>query len=173
MLNLEKQFNKIPQNQLVTKEHNKNENDGDNSYVNRYANQILYSPSLKKLSQKKDASVMLKEEIGESTLRLKAAKFGHPICEIVPQYENTFYLPQKDKFRVPKSMNVKNRLSSGHKFKDTLNSSVNEGALSNRERRSIFTPDTSQQFLTVSSRERLNNDKMVLSSHDSFFLTEH
>jgi hypothetical protein len=29
--------------------------------------------------QKKDASIMLKEEIGESTLRLKAAKFGHAI----------------------------------------------------------------------------------------------
>jgi hypothetical protein len=36
---------------------------------------------------------MLKDEIGESTLRLKAAKFGHTIEEIAPQYENTFYLP--------------------------------------------------------------------------------
>jgi len=37
----------------------------------------LYSPKLKGIMQKKDASIMLKEEIGESALRLKAAKFGH------------------------------------------------------------------------------------------------
>ena len=43
--------------------------------------------------QKKDAAVMLKDEIGESALRLKAAKFGHTIDEIAPAYENTFYLP--------------------------------------------------------------------------------
>ena len=42
---------------------------------------------------KKDASIMLKSEIGESALRLKAAKFGHTIEEITPQYANTFYLP--------------------------------------------------------------------------------
>lgn len=43
--------------------------------------------------QKKDTSVMLKEEIGESTLRLKAAKYGHAISDIVPLYDNSFYLP--------------------------------------------------------------------------------
>ena len=48
--------------------------------------------------QKKDASYMLKDEIGESSLRLKAAKFGHTIDEIAPSYENSFYLPQKDRF---------------------------------------------------------------------------
>jgi hypothetical protein len=49
---------------------------------------------------KKDASIMLKDEIGESSLRLKAAKYGHSIAEIVPEYDNTFYLPDKDKFKV-------------------------------------------------------------------------
>jgi hypothetical protein len=34
--------------------------------------------------QKQDASNILKEEIGESCLRLKAAKFGHSIEEIAP-----------------------------------------------------------------------------------------
>jgi hypothetical protein len=34
--------------------------------------------------QKQDASNILKEEIGESSLRLKAAKFGHSIEEIAP-----------------------------------------------------------------------------------------
>ena len=55
--------------------------------------------------KKKDASIMLKEEIGESTLRLKAAKFGHAISDIVPAYDNTFYLPEKNKFKVPQSTN--------------------------------------------------------------------
>jgi hypothetical protein len=54
---------------------------------------------------KKDASIMLKDEISESLLRLKAAKYGHPIREIVPEYDNTFYLPEKDLFKVKKTFN--------------------------------------------------------------------
>ena len=34
--------------------------------------------------QKKDASLMLKDEICESSLRLKAARFGHTVDEIAP-----------------------------------------------------------------------------------------
>ena len=49
---------------------------------------------------KKDASVMLKEEVGESLKRLKAAKIGHKIALIVPQHHNSFYLPGKEQFRV-------------------------------------------------------------------------
>ena len=48
---------------------------------------------------------MLKDEIGESSLRLKAAKYGHSISDIVPEYDNTFYLPDKDKFKVNKGNN--------------------------------------------------------------------
>ena len=43
----------------------------------------------------KDASGMLKDEIHESQLRLKAAKYGHKLDEIVPPYNNSFYLPDK------------------------------------------------------------------------------
>lgn len=60
------------------------ENLKESQIIGRNQNQRLFSPGLKKLIAKKDASVMLKEEIGESTLRMKAAKFGHPIAEIVP-----------------------------------------------------------------------------------------
>lgn len=49
---------------------------------------------------KKDASVILKDEISESVLRLKAAKYGSPIRDIVPEYDNTFYLPDKQKFKI-------------------------------------------------------------------------
>jgi len=59
----------------------------------RATNGMIYSPSVKRIIAQKDASVMLRDEIGESGLRLKAAKFGHTINEIAPQYNNTFYLP--------------------------------------------------------------------------------
>jgi hypothetical protein len=60
--------------------------------------------------KKKDASVMLRGEIGESTLRLKCAKFGHTIDEIVPSYGNTFYLPDKEQFqKTPNYTNQKQK----------------------------------------------------------------
>ena len=50
-----------------------------------------------------DANSVLKEEIAESFLRLKAAKYGHKLEEIVPPYDHSFYLPDKtnyfDKFK--------------------------------------------------------------------------
>ena len=36
------------------------------------------------MMQRKDASVILKDEIGESMLRLKAAKYGQSISDIIP-----------------------------------------------------------------------------------------
>lgn len=38
---------------------------------------------------------MLQDEIGESLLRMKAAKFGHPLDQIAPPYSNAYYLPDK------------------------------------------------------------------------------
>ena len=48
---------------------------------------------------KQDASVILKDQIGESALRLKAAKFGQTVDEIAPPYETSFYLPHKESTR--------------------------------------------------------------------------
>jgi hypothetical protein len=56
------------------------------------------TPKMRKLSTKKDAAVMLKEEIGESLLRLKAAKFGRAIEDLMPQYPNSYYLPTKAEY---------------------------------------------------------------------------
>ncbi len=53
---------------------------------------------MRKLMQNKDAREVLQEEINESVLRLKKAKFGHQLGEIVPQHENSFYLPDKGKY---------------------------------------------------------------------------
>ena len=53
---------------------------------------------MKKLMLTKDANTLLKEEIYESSLRLKAAKHGHMIQEIAPSYNQSFYLPDKNKY---------------------------------------------------------------------------
>ncbi len=50
---------------------------------------------MKKLMNSRDASTLLKDEIVESQLRLKAAKYGHKLDDIVPPYNNAFYLPDK------------------------------------------------------------------------------
>ena len=55
------------------------------------------------MMQIKDASILLKEEIGESSLRLKAAKSGQKVSDITPCYDDQFYLPEMDKFRLPRN----------------------------------------------------------------------
>lgn len=50
---------------------------------------------MKKLVGARDANQLLKDEIQESQLRLKAAKYGHKLEEIAPAYNQTFYLPDK------------------------------------------------------------------------------
>ena len=59
------------------------------------------TPRMKKLSNRKDASCMLKAEIGESLLRLKAAKFGRAIEDLTPNYPNSFYLPSRESYLKP------------------------------------------------------------------------
>ena len=92
---------------------------------NRYQNQRLYSPSIKKLIARKDAALMLKDEIGESSLRLKAAKYGSSISRIVPVHDNTFYLPDKDKFRLQHIINRRDQGSSRSTPNKLLSVSVN------------------------------------------------
>ena len=41
---------------------------------------------MKKLMVNKDAREVLKEEIDESDLRLKQAKFGHALKDIIPDH---------------------------------------------------------------------------------------
>ncbi len=70
----------------------------------------------------KDASVMLKDEIQESSLRLKAAKYGHRLDEIAPAYDHSFYLPDKTLYfdksatnvRTSKSLNKQSGRANSH-----------------------------------------------------------
>ena len=59
---------------------------------------------MKKLMTKKDAGFMLKDQINESMLRVNAAKFGHSIEEIAPQYTNSYYLPDKSQYAPEKQV---------------------------------------------------------------------
>lgn len=59
---------------------------------------------MKKLMNKRDAGNMLKDQINESMLRVNAAKFGHSIEEIAPQYTNSYYLPDKSQYAPEKQV---------------------------------------------------------------------
>ena len=61
----------------------------------QFNNQRLLTPRMRKLMNNKDAREVLQEEINESVLRLKQAKFGHRLVDIVPDHQNSFYLPNK------------------------------------------------------------------------------
>lgn len=56
---------------------------------------------MKEISVRQDAAFILKEEIGESTLRMKQAKFGRGIEDLAPHYPNSFFLPDRLKYQTP------------------------------------------------------------------------
>lgn len=59
---------------------------------------MLFSPQSKKLIGFRNANQVLKDEIQESQLRVKAAKYGHKLDDIVPPYDQSFYLPDKSHY---------------------------------------------------------------------------
>ena len=64
----------------------------------QFNNQRLLTPRMRKLMNNKDARELLQEEINESVLRLKQAKFGHRLNDIIPDHNNSFYLPDKSNY---------------------------------------------------------------------------
>lgn len=57
---------------------------------------------MRKMMSNRDAREVLQEEVNESVLRLKKAKFGHRLVDIVPDHKNSFYLPDKKAY-IPKT----------------------------------------------------------------------
>lgn len=104
---------------------------------------------------------MLRDEIGESHLRLKCVKFGgQSIDEIMPQYQNSFYLPDREKFKVPKSMHIKSRIT------EPLNS----------QQRSIASPTTPSNFRASDGMQTkaINVEESNIEKlQESMFITEH
>ena len=72
--------------------------DAERGEDEHFTNQRLMTPRMKKLMNNKDAREVLQEEINESSLRLKQAKFGHKLVDIVPDHGNSFYLPDKSRY---------------------------------------------------------------------------
>ena len=61
----------------------------------QFSNQRLLTPRMRKLMSNKDARDVLHEEVNESVLRLKKAKFGHKLNDIVPDHQNKFQRKRK------------------------------------------------------------------------------
>lgn len=72
--------------------------DAERGEDEHFTNQRLMTPRMKKLMNNKDAREVLQEEINESSLRLKQAKFGHKLVDIIPDHGNSFYLPDKSRY---------------------------------------------------------------------------
>lgn len=70
----------------------------DSGDFENFTNNRLMTPRMRKLTMNKDAREMLQDEINESVLRLKQAKFGHSLYDIVPDHQNQFYLPDRHKY---------------------------------------------------------------------------
>jgi hypothetical protein len=102
---LEQQFKDLPTpSQLDRKKRLRNESESsseEEEILGTPSNQRLLTPTLIKLRQKKDASSFLKEEVLKSSIRMKAAKYGGNIDTISPNHEERFYLPSKEKFKLP------------------------------------------------------------------------
>jgi hypothetical protein len=77
----------------------------------QFTNQRLLTPRMRKLMNNKDAREVLQEEINESCLRLKQAKFGHKLIDIVPDHTNNYYLPDKASY-FPKEKKEVSNISS-------------------------------------------------------------
>ena len=84
--------------------------DGAKVEHEQFSNQRLLTPRMRKLMSNKDARVVLHEEVNESVLRLKKAKFGHRLNDIVPDHQNKFYLPEKKDY-MPKAQKSNQRSS--------------------------------------------------------------
>ena len=98
---LEKQFSKLPVQQNFKKSEHLNTIDVQKDQkIENFQNQRILTPNTTKYAVKVDASVMLREQVCESQLRLKAARFGAKIGQIIPSYDGSFYLPDKEKLNV-------------------------------------------------------------------------
>ena len=73
----------------------KPEEDTKEASEERVNTRRLNTPTLKRLALINDGSQALKNEINESYLRVKAAKHGMRLSELVPDHGISFYLPNK------------------------------------------------------------------------------
>jgi hypothetical protein len=63
-------------------------------------NMRLMDNDMVALKDKREAKVMLQEELKESNLRLKAVRQGHYLSDVVAPFADEFYLPKKEIYTV-------------------------------------------------------------------------
>ena len=105
----------------------------------------------------KDAREVLQEEINESSLRLKQAKFGHKLTDIVPDHSNNYYLPDKSTYfpKDKKSMSLQssnaNNIINLKKMDPRATSSINndKSSMFITEPPTAMTAIKKQQFNSV------------------------
>jgi len=68
----------------------------------KFNTQRLNTPTLKRMALVNDGRQALKDEINESYLRVKAAKHGMKLEDLVPNHGIEFYMPQKIDYIKPK-----------------------------------------------------------------------
>jgi hypothetical protein len=95
----------------------------------------------------KDAREVLQEEINESCLRLKQAKFGHKLNDIVPDHTNNYYLPDKESY-FPKEKKGVNQASSKKTLKSQPLISLKKVPQDRAMSSSLNANDHSSMFIT-------------------------
>ena len=73
----------------------------EDTHESHFLNTRLNTPSMKRLALINDGNAMLKQEIAESFLRVKAAKHGSRLAEIMPSHKLEFYAPEKTRYFKP------------------------------------------------------------------------
>jgi hypothetical protein len=98
---------------------------------------------------------------------LKAAKFGHSIEEIAPQYEKSYYLPNKEQFQLPQTSNARTRhlKQLSHTSHPQLDISDQNG---HSVKNVISRPIASESY---AKRPKHAKPLKVLSDYDSVFVT--
>jgi hypothetical protein len=74
---------------------------------------------LKKYMRARDATSMLKSEISKSLKRVKAAKYGHHLEDIVPPYSDEFYLPDKSLYFLESEQQQQQALAAKRQSRNT------------------------------------------------------
>lgn len=67
-----------------------------------FNNKRLNTPGLQRYHKNsKDCYDVLKEQINQSNLRIKAVKFGNSVWHVAPEHSYEYYVPFKDRYVDP------------------------------------------------------------------------
>ena len=134
----------------------------------KFNTQRLNTPTLKRMALVNDGRQALKDEINESYLRVKAAKHGMKLEDLVPNHGIEFYMPQKIDYIKPKerhkvlltksTLTSKNTLTRG-KETNTFITSLNHSQVVTKSKQHAMSP------IERSVQHKLNQSSVVTGHH--------